>query len=111
MTGPIDPVRAFERRQIRRRAEDAARSAAGPDGGTNVPAIIEGAHAEDIADPPAAEGYSIFTAQVYGQTGQKRGLRGGQPVFDAARAAYLEAEYSGPDDRRPPKGLIKKTEI
>jgi len=110
MTGPVDPVRAFERRQIRRRTEDAARPA-GADGGTNVPAIIEGAHAEEIADPPAAEGYSIFTAQVYGQTGQKRGLRGGQPVFDAARAAYLETEYSGPDDRRPPKGLLKKTEI
>ncbi|MBI5938906.1 MAG: hypothetical protein HY859_00610 [Caulobacterales bacterium] len=110
MTGPVDPVRAFERRQTRRRTEDAGRPA-GADGGANVPAIIEGAHAEDIADPPAAEGYSTFTAQVYGQTGQKRGLRGGQPVFDAARAAYLETEYSGPDDRRPPKGLIRKTEI
>ena len=110
MTGPVDPVRAFERRQIRRRTEDATR-ASSPDGGANLPAIIEGAHAEEIADPPAAEGYSIFTAQVYGQIGQKRGLRGGQPVFDQARAAYLETEYSGPDDRRPPKGLIKKTEI
>jgi hypothetical protein len=110
MTGPIDPVRAFERRQIRRRTEDAARSA-GADGGTNLPAIIEGAHAEDIADPPAAEGYSTFAAQMYGQTGQKRGLRGGQPVFDQARAAYLETEYSGPDDRRPSKGLLRKTEI
>lgn len=110
MTGPVDPVRAFERRQTRRRTEDAARPS-GPDGGTNLPAVIEGAHAEEIADPPAAEGYSIFAAQMYGQTGQKRGLRGGQPVFDAARAAYLETEYSGPDDRRPPKGLIRKTEI
>lgn len=110
MTGSIDPVRAFERRQIRRRTEDATRSAA-PDGGTNLPAVIEGAHAEEIADPAPAQAYSTFAAQMYGQTGQKRGLRGGQPVFDAARAAYLETEYSGPDDRRPSKGLLKKTEI
>ena len=110
MTGPVDPVRAFERRQIRRRTEDAARPAAA-DGGTNLPVVIEGIHAEEVADPAPAQGYSTFTAQMYGQTGQKRGLRGGQPVFDAARAAYLETEYSGPDDRRPSKGLLKKTEI
>ena len=110
MTGSVDPVRPFERRQARRRAEDAGTSHA-PDGGTNVPAIIEGAHAEEIADPAPAEGFSTFAAQMYGQTGQKRGLRGGQPVIDQARAAYLETEYSGPDDRSPPKGLLKKTEI
>ena len=110
MTDAVDPVRPFERRQIRRRAEDTSR-AAPADGGTNLPVVIETAHAEEIADPPPAQGYSVFTAQVYGQTGQKRGLRGGQPVIDQARAAYLETEYSGSDDRRPPKGLLRKTEI
>ena len=110
MTGPVDPVRPFERRQTRRRVEDGSRPAAA-DGGTNLPAIIETAHAEEIADPPRAEGYSTFAAQMYGQTGQRRGLRGGQPVIDQARAAYLETEFSGPDDRRPPKGLLRKTEI
>lgn len=110
MTGSVDPVRPFERRQTRRRAEDLSRPA-GADGGTNLPAVIEPAHAEELADPAPADGYSTFAAQMYGQTGQKRGLRGGQPVIDQARAAYLETEYSGPDDRRPPKGLLKKTEI
>lgn len=110
MTGPVEPLRPFERRQTRRRVEDVAHPAAAS-GGTNLPAIVEGAHAEEIADPAPAEGYSTFAAQMYGQTGQKRGLRGGQPVIDAARAAYLETEYSGPDDRRPPKGLLKKTAI
>jgi hypothetical protein len=110
MTGSVDPVRPFERRQARRRAEDTSRPH-GADGGTNLPVVIDGAHAEEIADPAPSEGYSAFTAQMYGQTGQKRGLRGGQPVIDQARAAYLETEYSGPDDRRPPKGLIRKTEI
>ncbi len=110
MTGSVDPVRPFERRQTRRRVEDASRPAPA-DGGTNLPVVIATPHAEEIADPPPAQGYSVFTAQIYGQTGQKRGLRGGQPVIDEARAAYLETEYSGPDDRRPPKGLLKKTEI
>lgn len=54
---------------------------------------------------------STFDAQLLGQPGQKRGLRGGQEVLDHARSAYLETEYSGPDDRRPPKGLLKKKEI
>lgn len=110
MTDAVDPVRPFERRQTRRRVEDMSRPAHA-DGGTNLPVVIETAHAEEIADPSPAQGYSVFTAQMYGQTGQKRGLRGGQPVIDQARAAYLETEYSGPDDRRPPKGLLKKTEI
>ena len=110
MTGSVDPVRPLERRQIRRRAEDASRTAAA-DGGTNLPVVIEQAHAEDLSDPPAAAADSVFAAQMYDQSGQKRGLRGGQPVIDQARAAYLETEFSGPDDRRPPKGLLKKTEI
>lgn len=110
MTGSVDPARPFERRQTRRRAEDASRQAAA-DGGTNLPVVIEGERAGDRTDPAPGDGFSTFTAHVYGQTGQKRGLRGGQPVIDQARAAYLETEYSGPDDRRPPKGLLKKTEI
>jgi hypothetical protein len=46
-----------------------------------------------------------------GQPGQKRGLRGGQEVLDTARSTYLGTEYSGPADRRPPTGLLKKTKI
>ena len=52
-----------------------------------------------------------FDAQVIGQEGAKRGLKGGAPVLDAARAAYLEAEYSGGADRRPPAGLIMRSKI
>lgn len=52
-----------------------------------------------------------FDAQLIGQTGQKRGLRGGQPVLDHARSAYLGAEWSGPADRRPPKGLLTRTKV
>ncbi len=52
-----------------------------------------------------------YVAQLYGQSGQRRGLHGGVPVLEAARAAYLEAEYSGENDRRPPQGVILKKAI
>jgi hypothetical protein len=52
-----------------------------------------------------------YAAQLLGQDGQKRGLRGGAPVLEAARAAYLGAEYCGAHDRRPSLGLIKRTSI
>ncbi len=112
MTGPIDPARPFgDRRQSSRRAEDQLRAAAAPaEGGTNLPVVVEQAESA-TPPPPRNDGYTAFAAHLFGQGGQRRGLRGGQPVLDAARAAYLETEYSGPDDRRPPKGLLKKTEI
>jgi len=65
--------------------------------------------AKPEARSPADE--AAFTAQMMGQTGARRGLKGGPPVLKQARSAYLETEYSGPNDRRPPTGLIRKTEI
>lgn len=59
-----------------------------------------------VMPPPAA-----FAAQVLGQPGKKRGLRGGPPVLDEARSTYLSREYSGAHDRRPSPGIRKKTEI
>jgi hypothetical protein len=113
MTGPIDPMRPYgERRHSQRRAEDMPRAAV--DGGANLPAVIEAPEPgpdSAVPPPPRADSYAAFAAHLYGQSGQKRGLRGGQPVLDAARSAYLETEYSGPADRRPPKGVLKKTEI
>lgn len=72
----------------------------------NLPAVL----AEQPAKPePVMD--AAFEAQVLGQPGVKRGLRGGQPVLDHARAAYLGAEYSGPADRRPPSGVVARKEI
>ena len=62
--------------------------------------------ASSPVDPAAA-----FSAQLMGQTGQRKGLKGGPPVLNAARAGYLGAEYSGENDRRPPAGVIKKTDV
>ena len=46
-----------------------------------------------------------------GQDGQKRGLKGGAPVLDAARSTYLGREYSGANERRPTTGKTTRTEI
>jgi hypothetical protein len=59
----------------------------------------------------APQDEATFTAQIIGQTGARRGLKGGPPVLKQARSAYLETEFSGPNDRRPPVGLLRKTEI
>jgi hypothetical protein len=107
MNGPIDPIR---RAQAARRALPAPRDADRPeaDGDEDVTFVRD----EQPAPPPPRRGaFATFAAHVMGQSGQKRGLRGGQEVLDNARSTYLGTEYSGPADRRPRAGLIKKTEI
>jgi hypothetical protein len=75
---------------------------------TNLPAVIPD-QPGNSGQAPHAEVHrdQAFEAQVLGQGGQKRGLRGGQPVLDAARAAYLDAEWRGGDDRRLPAGTLR----
>jgi hypothetical protein len=109
MTGPIDPIR---RAQSARRALPAPRDADRPeaDGGEDVTFVRD----EQTAPPPPNPrrgAFAAFAAHLMGQSGQKRGLRGGQEVLDTARSTYLGTEYSGTADRRPKAGLIKKTEI
>ena len=79
----------------------AAEEIAGPR--SNLPVVVEKL---SQSEPPAA----VFEAQLIGQVGQKRGLRGGPPVLKSARSAYLGTEWSGKSDRRPPKGLFSKTD-
>jgi hypothetical protein len=54
---------------------------------------------------------AAFAAQLMGQGGQKRGLRGGPETLDHARHAYLETEWSGDADRRHARGKIAKREV
>lgn len=63
---------------------------------------------EPAQRPARARPDQTFQAQVLGQGGAKRGLRGGQPVLDAARSAYLATEWRGPDDRRIATGALKR---
>ena len=117
MNGPIDPL---QRAQAARRALPAPRDTdrpnperEGADGEEDVTFVRD----EQPAPPPpkntgrGKSGFATFAAHLMGQTGQKRGLRGGQEVLDNARSTYLGTEYSGPADRRLRTGLIKKTEI
>ena len=113
---PLGPVEGRDRRAAQRR--EAERRAAS----TSRDLVPVGKVVDETPDPasPAAstasstgpaDAAAAFAAQMMGQTGQRRGIKGGPPVMDAARATYLEAEYSGEKDRRPPAGLIRKTEL
>lgn len=107
MSGPIDPLR---RPGSTRRALPGPRDSARNDADEDVVFVIQ----EDVQPPPPPprrDGFAAFAAHIMGQSGQKRGLRGGQEVLDTARSTYLGTEYSGPADRRPPTGLLKKTNI
>ena len=109
----VDPVdrREGERRERERRADKAASRGL-------VPVDPVDAEFKPVTGParPAVHatvepGAAAFVAQQMGQRGQKRGLKGGPPVLDAARATYLGAEYAGEKDRRPPAGTTKRTDI
>ena len=108
MTGPVDPTRrpSASRRALIVRpsaADDSAQDAEFED--------VTFTRDDKPALTPRKGGFATFAAQVMGQGGQKRGLRGGQEVLDSARSTYLGTEYSGEADRRPRAGLLKKTQI
>ncbi len=123
MSGPVKPPspasgvserraeqrRADERRKRDRRAEHRALALLADE------AQQEGGSADTPRAAPhggaTPAGAAAFSAQVMGQDGQKRGLKGGEPVLDAARRSYLGTEYAGTRDRRPRAGVVKKTEI
>jgi hypothetical protein len=111
MTDPISPIGgAPGSRRVTRRSitDNEAPDGGADDGGDQLPMVIE-----PQPSPPRSRRAALaaFAAQLMGQGGQKRGLRGGPETLDRARTAYLEAEWSGPSDRRLSAGRITKTEI
>jgi len=109
----VGPVEGRDRRAADRRA---AERRAGSTSRALVPTGLPAEDAEPPAraappTPPADGGAAIFAAQLIGQTGQRRGLKGGPPVLDAARSAYLGTEYSGAGERRPKPGRAEDTDI
>jgi hypothetical protein len=106
---PVDR-REGERRERERRAQSASRALV-PSPGPEPKFASDPGPARAAVHPAPEAGAAAFTAQQMGQTGQKRGLRGGAPVLDAARAAYLETEYSGAAERRPSAGKSAKTDV
>lgn len=122
MTAPIPPVNAITRTSIAdameqrdgERRQGERRQKPTPD----TKSLISTSNHEDDAPSRPAKPASVsppppaaFAAQILGQPGKKRGLRGGPEILDTARNTYLSREYSGPNDRRPPTGVRKKTEI
>ena len=103
MSEPIDPVRSAADRRAKHRREAERRKA---EPGTALVVLSPQPTPEPAPAPEAA-----FTAQVLGQSGQTRGLKGGTPVLEQARTAYLGAAFSGPSDRRPRPGRVTKTEV
>ena len=118
--GPIEGQTVHERREGDRRERDrrtAADARAEEASRALVPSGERADHAASPAKPavsppnPVVAPPALFAAQVLGQKGQKRGLKGGPPVLDAARSTYLGAEYSGKHDRRPRVGKARQTEV
>ena len=70
---------------------------------TRMPMVVT--QPADATSGPRATG---FTAQVLGQANARRGLRGGRPVLQGARTAYLSTQWRGEDDRRPSPGLLRR---
>ncbi len=108
MTGPIDPIRPV--RLIRRERPQPATDEGDASATLNVNINVS---APAPPEPTSAPTQPTPNAQTHliAQEARVRGLRGGPGVLQSARSAYLEAEYSGPNDRRTRAGRITKTEI
>ncbi len=108
--GPVD--RREDRRSAERRAAERRTVA---EGRALTVTDFEPEPAEPPARPaptPASDASAAaFAAQMIGQTGQRRGIKGGPPVLDAARSAYLGTEHSGAAERRPQPGKAKNTDV
>jgi hypothetical protein len=114
-----DEIRAVgpvERRDDRREAE---RRAAERRAATQSRALTVTEFEAEPAEPPARPApapqsdasAAAFAAQMIGQDGQRRGIKGGPPVLNAARSAYLGTEHSGANERRPKPGRSEDTDI
>ena len=116
MTDEVRPVGPVQRRDERREADRrAAERRAASTSRDLVPVEFPAEPAEPPARPapapPADGGAAVFAAQMLGQSGQRRGLKGGPPVLGAARSAYLGAEHSGAAERRPKPGKASDTDV
>lgn len=106
MTRAIDPIRRmWPLQRERRRGSDAAPAEAPV---VNV-TINLGTDAAQPARPLAGPAASL-DAHMIAQDARARGLRGGHKLLQTARAVYLGAQWSGPNDRRVKAGRITKTE-
>jgi len=111
MTDPVRPPSGVHDRREGDRRRALRRAKTENDGRDLVPISPVEDHTVAPPAPRRDAGPSTFDAQLMGQEGAKRGLRGGQEVLGKARSTYLSSEYAGTGDRRPKPGQVKKTEI
>lgn len=109
MTSPIDPIRRANHVRRVRRSQGAETGGAPVIEDRGGPAPHETPPTPAPAETPGHA--AVFAAQVLGQDGHRRGLRGGKETLDTARTVYNRTEYSGAADRRARKGGVAKTEI
>ena len=113
--------RGSERRSAERRAkEEAKKDEAKKQAVTSRELVAVGKPVHHDPAGPAARKPTLteaqaaaaaFAAQMLGQGGQRNGIRGGPPVMDNARSTYLEAQYSGEHERRPPIGTTTRKDV
>lgn len=101
MTFRIDPIRPDGPAQ--RSGKTASNAAAyGLEEIENLP--VPAGPARTVPRAPRRDPDATFAAHLLGQEGQKRGLRAGPGLIDAARQLYNRVEWSGAHDRRSHKG-------
>ena len=104
--------RSAERRRYVRGTKTAPAAQTPSESSANRSMVPSGSPANEPPDAKAPRNaIAAFIAQILGQPGQKRGLRGGPETLKTARSTYLETNWSGPSDRRPRPGRITRTEI
>jgi len=109
MTSRIDPIRRATLMRKAAKTEPAAAEETSEAEVVRLPVPVD--RVSRVLPRAAEDGHAAFAAQLIGQDGQKRGLRAGPELFDAAKTTYNRTEYSGAKDRRTPKGGKAKTEV
>lgn len=110
MSSPIDPIRrAAQARRARKAKADGVKGERKAEA-SFLPVPVGAAR---TVPPPSGEpkGGAVFTAQLIGQDGEKRGLRAGATAIDKAKDSYNKTEWSGAKDRRARKGGVTKTDV
>ena len=106
----IEPIRSIAAIPRRRRGEGETQQRAPAPDFVDIRVSVA---PKPAAGPPRGRGEPPTTVEAHlaAQAAQLRGLKGGQERLETARHVYLGTEFSGANDRRPPKGLITKREV
>jgi hypothetical protein len=106
----IDRIRRAALVRRAQKAEEPVEETSAASTAMNLPVPAGSATTRTFRDE-RPQGYAEVAAQLMGQAGERRGLRAGPPLFDAARNAYNRVEWSGSYDRRARKGRRTRTDI